>query len=280
MAADHSHAIVQRLTSSSKTPSTYTASAALREVASTTGSKRKPRVVLSLSTFPGRIAVANATFATLLEQTLPADAIYVNIPSEVKRLKFAGEVSKEEQDVLDFWGSKLTVRHPIDYGSSTKLIGGLLVEHDPDTIIITVDDDVRYSPELVSWIVGAMEKHPDHIVSGGCEFATVPEPRWQNFNGEGECKGWPLGYLGAGYRAGWFDLSIVDFSQVDPGCRLHDDVYLGGWVLRKQGKRVWKIDRSTILGHGAWTELSIHNVASTQESFQIPCLKEFNYLLD
>jgi hypothetical protein len=39
-----------------------------------------------------------------------------------------------------------------DWGPATKLLGALLLETDPDTVIITVDDDMMYNHNMVEWL--------------------------------------------------------------------------------------------------------------------------------
>ena len=47
------------------------------------------------------------------------------------------------------YGKKLVVQRTEDYGPATKLLGALLVEKDPATVVVTVDDDVTYHPDTV-----------------------------------------------------------------------------------------------------------------------------------
>jgi hypothetical protein len=56
-----------------------------------------------------------------------------------------------------------------DYGPATKLIPTLLEETDPDTIIVTVDDDVVYHPDVLQDMVEGMMQYPDFTVVRSCE---------------------------------------------------------------------------------------------------------------
>jgi hypothetical protein len=50
----------------------------------------------------------------------------------------------------------------------------LLVGSDPDTVIVTLDDDVEYQPRLVEWMVQHMPKVAG-AVSGYCEVSAEAE---------------------------------------------------------------------------------------------------------
>ena len=70
-----------------------------------------------------------------------------------------------------------------DYGPITKLIGCLEWETDPDTMIITIDDDQEYNKDIVLENVTQAVKFPDYCLSSKttdsnmkgvkCEFGTT-----------------------------------------------------------------------------------------------------------
>lgn len=114
------------------------------------------RVVASLTTIPGRYSKLLRTLRSLNDQTYPLDAIYLSIPHESRRLKQSyPEISKEIRNLC-------TIVHcDYDYGPCTKIVGGLLSEDNPDTIIFTFDDDVVYSPNVVSIMLAYHKKDPN-----------------------------------------------------------------------------------------------------------------------
>ena len=65
---------------------------------------------------------------------------------------------------------------PKDYGPLSKLMGPLLVERDPSTIIITVDDDKLYAPNLVSKLVWNSFHNPG-AAFGPCGWVHVQVPQ-------------------------------------------------------------------------------------------------------
>lgn len=117
------------------------------------------RVVGSLTTIPGRYSKLLRTLQSLQAQDHRLDAIYLGIPKESRRLK---QPYPELPDEI----KQLCTIVPCDndYGPCTKIVGGLSSENTPETIIITFDDDVVYSPNLVSSMLGHHEKYPDAAI--------------------------------------------------------------------------------------------------------------------
>jgi hypothetical protein len=102
--------------------------------------------VVSLSTVPERLAngLLEPTIRTLLLQTVPLP-IVVAVPWHSKRFP-------DKQYAVPEWLNSTTGVHVVrcdDWGPSTKLIAALDVVSGDDGIIITVDDDTLYHPQLV-----------------------------------------------------------------------------------------------------------------------------------
>jgi hypothetical protein len=114
------------------------------------------RVVGSITTIPGRTLKLMRTLKSLRTQDYPLDAIYLGIPKESRRLK---KPYPEFPDEIKQLCTIVSCEH--DYGPCTKIVGGLLNEDDPDTIILTFDDDVIYSPNLVSSMLTYHKEYPN-----------------------------------------------------------------------------------------------------------------------
>lgn len=109
-----------------------------------------PRIVISLTSIPPRLPGLRLTLSTLLNQTLKPDAIYLNLPKISKR--FAGKGAPELPQFIEEI-SVVVNQMNIDYGPATKLIGALDVESDPETLIVTADDDMGYPSNFVEDLV-------------------------------------------------------------------------------------------------------------------------------
>ena len=118
----------------------------------------KRRVIASLTTMPDRYHKIIKTLRSLNNQTYQLDAIYLSLPERSKRLDIPyPPVTAEISELCT------VVRCP-DYGPITKILGGLLQESDPNTIIITFDDDMIYPPDLVSALINYHEQYPESAI--------------------------------------------------------------------------------------------------------------------
>ena len=95
------------------------------------------RIVVSVATIPSRIGRLYNLINSLRRQDLPPDQVLVALPPFATRLK-------QRYDVPDFIRDDPFVKlvsMPADYGPLSKLAAGILSERDPETCIITIDDD-------------------------------------------------------------------------------------------------------------------------------------------
>lgn len=120
-----------------------------------------PRIVASYTTIPSRYDVLYNSINTLLSQTVKLDAIYVTIPYYSTRLKQA------YPPIPDKLANICTViRSDIDYGPCSKLYGALISESDPDTCIISCDDDVKFTSNFVEKLINHHIQYPNIVISG------------------------------------------------------------------------------------------------------------------
>lgn len=117
------------------------------------------RVVGSITTIPGRFPKLLRTLKSLKNQDYPLDVIYLGIPKESRRLKQPYPEIPDEIKQLS-----TVVNCDNDYGPCTKIVGALLSESKPNTVIITFDDDVIYSPNLVSSMLKYHQKYPNSAI--------------------------------------------------------------------------------------------------------------------
>ncbi|MDY6358377.1 MAG: hypothetical protein SPL70_03260 [Cyanobacteriota bacterium] len=121
-------------------------------------SGRNPGIIVSLTSFPARINMVHETIDTLLEQTLKPDKIVLwltknqfpngdkDLPSNLLRQKkFGLEIEYYEENIKSY----------------TKLLPSL--QKYPNDIIITVDDDAYYLPNLVESLYKAYLNNQKNI---------------------------------------------------------------------------------------------------------------------
>ena len=103
-------------------------------------------VFVSVTTLPCRIdSLLQLSLNSIFNQTLLPDKIFICIPEYSKR-------EKKRYVIPDFL-SKLPLCKIIqtkqDFGPATKLLPVLLYEKNPDSIIITIDDDIIYDKYII-----------------------------------------------------------------------------------------------------------------------------------
>lgn len=141
-------------------------------------------VIITLTTVPSRLNHPNEAFGMkpVIERltTLSYDnyEVHLNIP-------FFNKKSGEEYIVPDwltnFSSPKLKIFRTEDFGPITKILPTLFRINDPETIIITVDDDLNYMDGFVEYHLKKREEYPDcaigfaglTAIDGSCHFCTT-----------------------------------------------------------------------------------------------------------
>ncbi|MGB5834353.1 MAG: hypothetical protein WBG92_20535 [Thiohalocapsa sp.] len=157
---------------------------------------------------------------------------------------------------------RLTVKRCQDLGPATKLLSTLTEERDPDTIIITIDDDVAYPPTLVQKLVQSARLYPNSAIGfTGWQRTKLPSDSLvQHFNDEiSECLVWqPVdvieGTRGVLYRRRFFNQSIFRHLSSLEAFRYHDDIFFAGYLSSREVPRhVRWFDRGFSSAPEHWT---------------------------
>lgn len=224
------------------------------------------RLIVSLSTLPGRIRFLRVQLRFLYSQTKRPDAIYVVVPYNSLRGKGVYAIPQELYEEADK-GRIVLLRTAVDWGPASKLIPTLQVETDPRTIIITVDDDVDYPPTLLEHLYRAALRRPDAAI--GLKGYWLPpsnataercDPRdWSHVekreygyyshenllytdaaSTDRDVEVHVLGgLLGVAYRSGFFDLRrLTDFEDWPGGAVFVDDDWISSVLDSAQVPRV------------------------------------------
>lgn len=131
------------------------------------------RIVISMTTIPARIDRIEPTIESLSCQTRTPDCIYLAVPKKPAR-----EDQKDLVYNIPPFLSKYDVKivHlKKDHGPICKLLGGIQSENDPDTCIVTVDDDIVYPPCFLEEIEQHSRNYPNEAVGfGGWNFYCRP----------------------------------------------------------------------------------------------------------
>lgn len=144
---------------------------------------------------------------------------------------------------------RMTLQFLLDgdpYGPATKVLGALLLERDPHTVIITVDDDIAYDPSLLQVLSTHIPAHA--ALCPACQTRSLLSPdthkgmihdgswhRWLWAHNAKACPGWLVGWAGVAYRVGYFGPDVFNTAThlMPAACLLNDDVWLSGYLRRR-----------------------------------------------
>jgi len=172
-----------------------------------------------------------------------------------------------------------------DYGPATKLLGALIAEPDPHTVIVTVDDDVYYVRNYVSQLAhymprnGTLGSQFQYLDSGRTVAMILLPDIWRVFaNGYGfRFEGWLMGVAGVAYRRSYFDDGIFrEARQLSRECFLNDDVWVCGY-LRQRGIHPHLHLGVSSYGHRRHATESLSTIKGAQQQDMVKCAKSYGF---
>lgn len=209
------------------------------------------RLVVTMTTLPGREDLIVNTINSILAQTVKPDVIYLTLPKISRRLKIPyGPIPESIRN-------NLTIIQPeVDYGPITKIYGALFSETDPETQIISCDDDMFYPPTTFELLTQYSASHPEAAICGsgmlmkyGVYFNSTftnydRESRWIRISGfvppsEGRRVDIVNGLSGVLYKRKFFPSmeeclkQLFEVSLSDHDILCNDDVLISGFLQRQ-----------------------------------------------
>lgn len=145
--------------------------------------KKKPQIIVSLTSFPGAIAYAPGAIRSILKGSVLPDRIVLY----VTKAQFGEQGLPQEILDLQKESDLLEIRdYPADIRSYRKLVPAL--REFPDDIIVTIDDDVDYKPDMLGKLIKWHEKYPEDIIAHRAKRILPDKPykkwkkyRWHHF---------------------------------------------------------------------------------------------------
>lgn len=119
--------------------------------------KRTPKLIVSLTSYPGRINVVERTIDSILRQSLKPDCVILWLAES----QFSKKEKSLPKSLRHLLKHGLQIRWCEDIRSYKKLIPAL--REFPDDIIVTTDDDVIYDENWLEKLYTSFLKHPDEI---------------------------------------------------------------------------------------------------------------------
>jgi hypothetical protein len=115
------------------------------------------KIVVSLTTSPGRLKLLEPVLQSILKQDHPVEHIELNLP-----LKYKNKEEYEIPSFVDKYEKLKIFRQDVDIGPATKIVPTIMRYLDsPDVYILSLDDDHRYPDKIVSTLVKGLTMYGD-----------------------------------------------------------------------------------------------------------------------
>ncbi|MEC7882061.1 MAG: hypothetical protein VYB35_04055 [Verrucomicrobiota bacterium] len=206
------------------------------------------RTVLTLTTSPQRMQYLPLILDALFNQITLPDAVYLNLPERYRN---------RDDYIIPGWlndASRVTLLHcGDDLGPVMKIMPVLEVETDLDTLLITVDDDVRYPSDTISTLQTAAQAHPESAFgSRGFNFTNIGQ-HLEPVRGNHISCHVLQGYGACAYRRWHFDIERLRISLASQpnAFRFSDDIILSNHIAAR-GVARFTIELSSRLEHMPW----------------------------
>jgi len=196
--------------------------------------------IVSFTTIPSRIENINKTIDSIQNQTIKPDIMYVCIPYKCRRQE------KKEYIIPEFIKEYINVkiiRTKYDYGPSMKLLPVLEHEKDPESIIITIDDDHIYSKEFIKTLINYSKIYPDSALgfNGWNVKPLINRKKYEFINKTmSEPTGADVleGYGGVLYKRKFFNEEIFRYEGFPEIAFNVDDVWISAHLAKNNIKRI------------------------------------------
>ncbi len=184
---------------------------------------RKPRLIVSLTSFAQRMHTLDIVLYSIFNQSLLPDKIVLNLSLE----EFPNGELDVPRSVLQFKSRGLEILFcEKNERAYKKLIPALKAY--PDDIIVTVDDDIYYPKNTLNLLYQAYKKEPGFSHSHRAQRATYDE----NNNLASYAK-WPLIYKGKRFKPSFLNFSTGAGSVLYPPHSLHKDIFNSDIYLKQ-----------------------------------------------
>lgn len=194
-------------------------------------------IVVSFTTTPYRIDKIKPVLESIERQSIKPNRIYVNIPWKFKR--------ENIEYLIPTWLKNypnIIINRTTDYGPATKLIATLEKEKDPNTIIITIDDDSIYPKHMVrelakQYLLESFQRvYQSSAVFTGFSLNFLFGPNYNLYAEHNVGSNKPslliIGAGGVAYKRNFFkDDIFVLLKNVPLYCFLSDDLMISAYLL-------------------------------------------------
>ena len=117
--------------------------------------KRELRIIVSLTSYPGRFAHIHTALKSIMLQTLKPDKIIVWLDADVGREKFTPKMLELEQYGIEYRAAAGDLKPHKKYIHAMREFA--------DDMIITVDDDLIYAKDVIETLMKTHMRYPNAV---------------------------------------------------------------------------------------------------------------------
>ena len=190
------------------------------------------KIIVSITSYPARIHHVHIVLSTIFAQTMKPDDIVLYLAQE----QFPGKESDLPEELSEMISSgKVKLRWVEDLKPHKKYF--FAFQEYPDDLVITVDDDVLYAPDLIEILYHSYLRHPKavsalrtHLMMFSERYGIFPYEKWiLKYNRIVDCPSQQLfctGCAGALYPVQLFDQALLNKEAILDHCIYADDIWL------------------------------------------------------
>lgn len=238
-------------------------------------------IIVSLTSFPGRINVAWISIESLLRQTMKPDEIILWLGKE----EISG-LNELPITLLNQIKRGLKIKFRDDLKPHKKYLYSL--KEYPDSVVITVDDDIIFPYDTIECLYNYHKKYPHSVICHGARKIVeagnyfAPYNTWPNWyaneiSSDERYDIMPLGGMGALYPPHSLHTEVCNVELIKRTCLKADDLWLKSMALKNGTKTVLtnKYPRAFInIPDTQITTLMSDNIGNNQNDIQLAALNE------
>lgn len=199
-------------------------------------------VVVTLTSYPGRIAGVHLTIESLVNQSVRPDKIVLWLAET----QFPGRENDLPEALRALESDLFSIEWCEDLRSYKKLIPA--IENYPDSLLITVDDDFIFSSNLVAKLLDGYERHPDCVICSRvtkfheCNSVFFADTGGFSYWREPSALNKLAGGAGCLYPPGCLDREVLNLEACMRLAPTSDDLWF--WLMAvKNGTKIYRIPK-------------------------------------
>lgn len=190
------------------------------------------KLIVSITSYPARIHYVHRVLSTIIAQTMKPDDIILYLAQE----QFSGKEKDLPLELLEIIRSgKVKLRWVDDLKAHKKYY--FAFREYPDDLVITIDDDVLYAPDMIELLYHSYLRHPNavsalrtHLMMFSEQYGIFPYERWiMKYSEIVDCPSQQLfctGCAGALYPVQLFNQDLLNKEAILEYCKYADDIWL------------------------------------------------------